>query len=186
MDYTILVNKKKLLKKDYIPNDLIEIENKSKNHLDPNYKTMLDRFVYEQFKKMASAALKEGYRIVVDSGYRSYDYQQQLLDYNFKKNGEMAYLLVAPPGGSEHQTGIAFDASIYRGDEFIDDIKGDEPEIIWMHNNCEKYGFILRYPSGKEKITGYNYEPWHFRYVGVELAKYLKNNNLTLEEYYGK
>ena len=78
--------------------------------------------------------------------------------------------------------GIAFPAS-FRNGKYFENKEEDEKEIVWMMNNCYKYGFILRYPKEKEEITGFNYEPWHYRFVGKELAKYLTENHLTMEEY---
>ena len=91
---------------------------------------------------------------------------------------------VAPPGASEHQSGLAIDVSCFRDGVFCDVLNDEDPEIVWLHQHCYEYGFILRYPKGKEDITGYAYERWHFRYVGKELAKTLHDNGLTLEEYY--
>ena len=93
---------------------------------------------------------------------------------------------MAKPGYSEHQTGLAVDLAIFKnGDYLINDDFIKEKDICnFIKENCYKFGFILRYPFDKEKITGYNYEPWHLRYVGNDLASYFKENNLTLEDYY--
>lgn len=98
--------------------------------------------------------------------------------------GNAAYDKVALPGTSEHESGLAIDCGIVIDGEYIDELPENAPITKWIHENCYKYGFILRYPKGKEEITGYKYEPWHLRYVGPKLAKYLTENDLTLDEYY--
>lgn len=127
-----------------------------------------------------------GLPLIVDSGYRSYNYQQVVLNALIKEKGGEAYKLVALPGTSEHQTGLAVDFAYYENGIYNDDVKEDDEEAIWLKNNCWKYGFILRYPKGKEHITGYKFEPWHFRFVGPKLAKKIYEENITLEEYYQK
>ena len=125
---------------------------------------------------------KENLNIRIISAYRSYDYQEELYE-KYLKNEKHSIVdtYSARPGFSEHHTGLAID---------IDNTKLDynkfylTKEYIWMNNNAHKYGFILRYPKDKENITGYNYEPWHYRYIGKDIANYIKNNNFTYEEYY--
>ena len=97
---------------------------------------------------------------------------------------EEACKKVALPGSSEHQTGLAFDIAYMKNGEYQEKTSDEDPEIIWLKENSYKYGFILRYPLGKEKITGYSYERWHYRFVGIELATTLYEEGLTLEEYY--
>ena len=117
----------------------------------------------------------------------SFAKQKIIYEETLKENG-LVYInkYVAKPGYSEHQTGLAVDLAILKnGDYLINDDFIKEKDICnFIKENCYKFGFILRYPFDKEKITGYNYEPWHLRYVGNDLALYLKENNLTLEEYY--
>ena len=114
------------------------------------------------------------------SGYRSYYDQKSTYNYWVSVYGQKdADTISARPGHSEHQTGLAFDITS------LNSSYGETEEGIWLRENCFKYGFIIRYPKGKEHITGYAYEPWHIRYVGVEHATYIMNNNLTLEEYLG-
>lgn len=124
-------------------------------------------------------------KVILDSGYRSLEYQQQVFDYYVDRDGiDEAKKRVALVGTSEHHTGLAVDFALNVNGEYLDELSGNEQELIWLADNAYKYGFILRYPKGKESITGYNYEPWHFRYVGSkEIALDLKNRNLTLEEY---
>ena len=136
---------------------------------------------------MKQDALKKGINLMVGSGYRSYDYQQVIWDHYVESKGlEEAKKFVAIPGSSEHQTGLAFDVAFIRNNEYSLIALETDPEIKWLLKNAYKYGFILRYPKDKENITGYSYEPWHYRFVGIKLAKMLYKNNLTLEEYYKK
>lgn len=185
MDYTILVNKENLLASDYEPEELIEIHEPTGSKLDKTYINRLNIDVYNAFKEMQADALKEKFEIFVDSSYRTYQYQEKIFNNCVLQKGlEHAKKFVALPGGSEHQTGLAIDIIFRRNNEMIENQTEDDPEIQWMFANAYKYGFILRYPKGKEKITGFNFEPWHFRYVGKELAKKLYLSDITLEEYY--
>lgn len=187
LDITTLVNKDNYLPSNYEPNDLYILDNNENNfhnYKDPSLKPMLSIKVKPYLDNMLNSAKKAGFHIIVDSGYRSYHYQQTVLDALIKEKGDEAYRLSAIPGTSEHQTGLAFDFAYYKNGIYSDDVTKDTPEAIWMEENSYKYGFILRYPEGKEKITGYKYEPWHFRFVGLELAKVLKEESITLEEYY--
>lgn len=151
---------------------------------DASLKPMLRSDIKEYVDKLINDAQGLGLPIIVDSGYRSYNYQQVVLDALIKEKGDEAFKLVALPGASEHQTGLAIDFAYYENGIYNDDVKENDKEAIWLKNNAWKYGFILRYPKGKENVTGYNFEPWHFRFVGLKLAKYLFKNDLTLEEYY--
>ena len=118
------------------------------------------------------------------STYRSYNYQVNLYNQYVKQDGkEKADTYSGRAGYSEHQTGLALDFCIYKDEKcYIEHDVEDKIETKWIHQNCHRYGFILRYPLDKEDITKYSYEPWHLRYVG-NIASYIYNNNLTLEEY---
>lgn len=190
MDYTKLINKENLLPAIFVPNDLIqtdENENNFHNYKDPNQKPMISGFIYPFFLKMQKDAAKDGIHIIVDSGYRSYDYQRVIWDKYVEEIGlEETKRKVALPGSSEHQSGLAFDVAYIRDGKYSDDVKEDQKETQWLFDNAYKYGFILRYPKGKEEITGYKFEPWHFRFVGLELASILQNEGITLEEYYSR
>ena len=185
MDYQILVNKDNILNKDYVPEDLVEIYEPAGKKMDPNYINKLDKFVYQEFKEMQKDALLCNYEIFVDSSYRSFDYQQKVFDeIEAKKGLEYALRYCALPGSSEHQTGFAFDVIVRRDGVLIEETNENDPELIWLRDNSYKYGFILRYPKGKEEITGYNFEPWHFRYVGRDTALKMHDSGITtLEEY---
>ncbi len=128
--------------------------------------------------EMIAAAKKDGIKLWMTSGYRSYYDQQYIYNGYVKRDGqEKADTYSARPGHSEHQTGLAYDLND------LDHDFGDTPEGQWVAENCHKYGFILRYPKGKEEITGYMYEPWHIRYLGVEKATEVYESGLCLEEF---
>ena len=187
LDVTVLVNKEHILDKDYVPLEMYvvdENENNFHQFKDASLKPMLRSDIKEYVDKLINDAQGLGLPIIVDSGYRSFKYQQVILDALIKEKGDEAFKLVALPGASEHQTGLAIDFAYYENGIYNDDVKENDKEAIWLKNNAWKYGFILRYPKGKENVTGYNFEPWHFRFVGLKLAKYLFKNDLTLEEYY--
>lgn len=173
MDYLILVNKQNKLGLNYIPKKLKKI--KSKYNLGKN--NLLNKKAKHFFEKMAKEALKENIVLKNISAYRSYDYQKKL--YNNYKNNNLKNIdmISAKAGFSEHQTGLALDIN-----NDIINFKNTK-EYKWLLNNSFKYGFILRYPKGKEYITGYNFEPWHFRFVLIKNAKIMYKKKLTLEEY---
>ena len=172
-----LVNKYYYLEKNYIPNNL-EI-------IDSNYSNksiQLVNFVKDAFEKMAEEAREENLNIIAMSGYRSYDYQNTIYNKYVEKDGkEKADTYSARPGHSEHQTGLAVD--IFNVKEDYTNFENTE-EFNRMINNSYKYGFILRFPKNKEKETGYQYEPWHYRYVGKTIAKYIHDKKITLEEFH--
>ncbi len=122
--------------------------------------------------------------IMIACGYRSYDTQVGLFNEEINSVGtQTAEQWVAPPGYSEHQTGYVFDLDLnIDGGNGID--YSGEGNYAWINEHCSDYGFIIRYPAGKEDITGYSAEPWHFRYVGIPHAQYISDNNITLEEYF--
>jgi len=179
MNYEILINKDNPLSKTYVPENLSEVNSLYKEGI------LLEKKTLESFKELQKEALKYGYKIDVMSGYRDYDYQNKIYNKLLKEKG-FSYTIrsIAKPGCSEHQSGLAIDFCIYRGDNcYIEHELENLEEVKWIHQNAYRFGFILRYPYDKEEITKYNYEPWHLRYVG-SLANYLYNNNLTLDEYY--
>lgn len=132
---------------------------------------------------LLTAAQQEGQRIVAVSGYRSYTYQQTVLTQEIKNYGEaQARRQVAEPGHSEHQLGVAVDVTSARLPD-LEDAFGAAPEGRWLAANAARFGFVISYPAGKEAITGYVYEPWHIRYVGVPLAQEVVASGLTLTEF---
>ena len=137
------------------------------------------------FEQMATDAKALGFDFVAFSGFRSYEYQTTLYNNYVNRDGkEAADRYSARPGHSEHQTGLAFDiGENSQQDLWLTAEFGETPAGKWLADNAYRYGFILRYPEGKEEITGFMYESWHFRYLGVEKATDVKNTGLTLEEY---
>ncbi len=189
MKYNILVNKENPIDKNFKVNNLVSV---GKNYSGENdcytdEDILLEEEAALALKEMLDAANKVDSNITVipDSGYRSYEYQVRVLNYYIEKEGEeKARHRVAIPGTSEHHTGLAIDVAIFDNGKYLDDVTGNEGPIKFLHENCYKYGFILRYPKGKEDITGVMNEPWHFRYVGKDLAEEIMLNNLTLEEWH--
>ena len=142
----------------------------------------IEKDVMEAYLKMQADAVKEGLNLKISSGYRSYKVQVELYNNYVSRDGkEAADKYSARPGYSEHQSGLCFDLNGTNA-HFIETKEGK-----WLNDNCYKYGFVLRFPSGSEDKTGYMYEGWHFRYVGKELATKLYNNGqwISIEEYYG-
>lgn len=139
------------------------------------------------YNKMVKAAARDGVSIKAVSGYRSYARQKELFNYYTQIYGkDYASRISAVPGTSEHQTGLAMDVGNYNGACGLQACFESTPVGRWTAKNAHKYGFILRYPKGQEKVTGYTYEPWHYRYVGTKLAgSYRSSGAKTLEHYYG-
>ena len=174
---TILVNKYNYLTEDYIPENLQTVDKKYSS------KTLqLVDYAKEAFEELSEAASKENYTVLAMSSYRSYQYQYNLYNRYVSTDGvEAADTYSARPGYSEHQTGLAVD--VYNGKEDFTNFEKTK-EYNWMQDNAYKFGFILRFPKDKVLETGYQYESWHYRYVGKEIAKYIHDNNLCFEEYY--
>lgn len=183
--YTVFVSRDYLLPADYIPKDLVELKVRfsSDTHDD---KRKLRKVAAEALEDMFRAAEKKGVILYGVSGYRSYERQQSIYNRNVSLHGKKATdALSAKPGSSEHQTGLTIDVSVSSLGCLLTERFAQTKEGKWLAKNAHKYGYIIRYPKGKSKITGYSYEPWHIRYVGVTVATYLYRNELTLEEYYG-
>lgn len=149
----------------------------------------LDSRIYPDLQKMFDDARSEGVHPIVGEGYRTYQAQQQIMKekidsfvlegYSKSDAKKLAREWVAEPGTSEHELGIALDINADEG--------SDAWEVYtWLADNAHQYGFILRYPQGKEEITGIDYEPWHYRYVGYEAAQEMYDQHITLEEYLGE
>ena len=146
--------------------------------LPKDYNPGLSKKMLMAYCLMKLCALKAGVKLKIVSGFRSYEYQEKIYNIYVKEFGEeKTNTFSAKPGHSEHQTGLAIDIC-EDSDKFI-----GSKEDIWLQQNAYKFGFIVRYPKGKEHITGYKYEPWHLRYVGTKHAKIIHNKNITLEEY---
>lgn len=150
-----------------------------------NEKNLMRKEAAKALEKMCNDAKENAnLNIFLGSGYRSPERQNEVYAAEIKNEGEVGKQYVAVPGHSEHQTGLAVDLTCKSMKFLLEENFEDTKEGQWLINNAYKYGYILRYPKGKENITGYNYEPWHYRYVGVELSSYIHENNLTLEEVY--
>jgi len=149
-----------------------------KYELPSDYNPGVNEEALQAFNDMKYQAKQEGISLTIVSGYRSYETQAAIFKKNVNLYGEEeANTFSARPGQSEHQTGLAFDINSTKWSF------GDTKEAKWLAANCYKYGFIIRYPEGKEKITGYVYEPWHIRYVGIEPATEIYGLGICLEEY---
>lgn len=180
-----LINKEFRLPKGYVPDDLVypDIPFTFSEKID---KRKLRKEAAGALEKLVAGAKKDGISLAGVSGYRSETRQKTLYDNYVKKDGVAAAdKYSARPGHSEHQTGLAIDMSGTDGKCAAESCFGGTPEAEWLAAHAAEYGFIIRYPEGKESITGYKYEPWHIRFVGKELAAKLAESGDTLEEYYG-
>lgn len=149
-----------------------------------NFASGLTEETLKAFEEMKNDAQKDGLTLNIRSGFRDNATQEMLFNNYVQRDGlEKANTYSAKPGHSEHETGLAIDISNGDYQTSIGDWFNDTEQSKWLYENAYKYGFILRYPEGKEDITGYKYESWHYRYVGVEHSKNFAMNNLTLEEY---
>ncbi|MBM7568260.1 D-alanyl-D-alanine carboxypeptidase [Paenibacillus sacheonensis] len=179
----VLVNKKRELASDYVPDDLIKAPVEFSFSGD-SPKQQMRKVAAEALGKLFEGAKKDGIELKAVSGYRSYPSQKSIFNAYAKTHGEEeANTFSAHPGQSEHQTGLAMDvssASVHYG---LEESYGETKEGKWLKAHAADYGFIIRYEKGKETETGYMYEPWHVRYVGVFVAKDVKKLGLTLEAY---
>ena len=171
----VIVNKYYKLNENYEPSDLVTIDSKFASNNQRLRKEAADKF-----EEMAADALASGIKIYAGSTYRSYDYQLDLYNRYVLQDGfAEAETYSARAGYSEHQLGLAVD--VLNGDwQYLSE---NDDEYTWLIDNSYKYGFILRYPRNKEYVTGYMFEDWHFRYLGVELANKVKLSGLTYDEY---
>lgn len=178
----ILVNKVNPVDQDYKPDDLTEIKYFAPDRAETT--RYLRAEAAEAFHRLAEAAAEEGLEIRMTTAYRSYDFQKILFDNYVEKEGEeKANTFSAKPGQSEHQTGLAVDVTSPSVDYQLSNDYGRTEEGKWIAANAYRFGFILRFPEGKEEITGYQYEPWHLRYVGLLAAREIHERDLTLEEF---
>ena len=180
--YLTLVNKQNKLPKDWKEKvDLVNARNSDGREFQVEVVTL------QHFEGLREKLFEQNIYIELDSTYRSVERQKQLWEEFEKEYGiEYCRKYVASPGFSEHHTGLAIDICLIKDGKIIDDNEKMISEVdifSKIHEKLPDYGFILRFPVGKDLITGYSYEPWHFRYVGEEVAKYISQNGLTLEEY---
>lgn len=183
-DVAVLVNKQNKLPEEYNPSDLVYpdvrfifAEKVDKRKMRQEAATALE--------KMFKAAENDGAMLAGVSAYRSHSTQTTLFERYVKKDGlEKARTYSAFPGTSEHETGLAIDVTSSDGKCAADNCFANTKESAWLEKHAHEYGFIIRYLKGKEDITGYQYEPWHLRYVGKDIAAELSESGDTLEEYY--
>lgn len=179
-----LVNKDNILESSYIPSDLVYpkvncvISGKDNRNL-------MRRTAASALEEMFNAAKKDNVQLYLNSAFRAYLTQKAVYQAGAQSSTTTGDY-IARPGESEHQTGLAVDICSKSANFKLDENFGNTKEGKWLLANAYKYGFILRYPKDKESITGYNYEAWHYRYVGTELAEYLNDNKLTLDEVYNQ
>ena len=180
----VLVNKETTVDEDYVPDELVYIDESMRaEDRAPQYQRMQPEAA-EAFEELVNAAAAEGLTIKVTTAYRPYSYQADLYYYYLAVKGEeWTQQYSAPPGTSEHQTGLAADVSCESIGYELDVSFGETAEGIWLEQHAAEYGYILRYQDGMEDITGYSYEPWHIRYVGKEAAKVITEDDITLEEF---
>ena len=184
-DILILVNKYLKLDENYVPNDLEEIN--QKNFISGNKdRKLLKKEARLAFERLSNDSIKNNTPVYGQSGYRSFATQKSIYEKALKEKGQSADTDTAKPGHSEHQTGLTIDVSSTKKGNMLNFENTDS--FKWMTENAYKYGFILRYPKGKENIHGYTYEAWHYRYVGIKVARDIHDNynNLTFDEYYYK
>ncbi len=180
---TSLVNKKRYLPDNYVPDDLcyLDVENVCPN--DDAKKLRKEAAI--SLKALFNEALENGLKLYACSGYRSYERQKQIFeDFCISDGEEEANRFSARPGSSEHQTGLCMDVTCESVDFELRSSFEDTEEGKFVLLHAHEYGFIIRYPKGKESITGYIYEPWHIRYIGRDTAMKVYQSGLTYDEYY--
>jgi zinc D-Ala-D-Ala carboxypeptidase len=179
----VLVNKQFALPESYEPNDLVypSVPFVFKEKIE---KREMRKEAAGALEQMFKGAKKDGIYLAGVSAYRSHATQTSLFNRYVKKDGEeKAKTYSAVPGTSEHETGLAIDVSGSSGKCAATDCFAGTKEAKWLDKHAAEYGFIIRYPKGKESITGYKYEPWHLRYVGTKVSKEIARKGITLEEY---
>jgi D-alanyl-D-alanine carboxypeptidase len=180
---TALVNKQNKLPEDYNPADLVYPDVRF-TFTEKSDKRKLRKEAATALEKLFAGAEKDDIYLAGVSAYRSHSTQKSLFERYVKRDGlEKARTYSAYPGTSEHETGLAIDVSGSDGKCAAADCFGNTKEAKWLAEHAHEYGFIIRYPKGKEDITGYQYEPWHLRYVGVDIAGDIHESGETLEEY---
>lgn len=179
-DVLVLVNKLHAVSKNYKPTDMVAI----KGSYTTNQGLEMKADAYKAFKKMRKAAKADGIRFKICSAYRTYSTQKWLYNNYLNTMGKkLRDIRSAYPGRSEHHTGYAIDLVTKSTGWTLTQDFAKTSEGKWINKHCAEYGFIIRYPKGKTDITGYDYEPWHLRYVGVDAAEEITEQGITLEEY---
>ncbi|MDT9724733.1 D-alanyl-D-alanine carboxypeptidase family protein [Xylanibacillus composti] len=182
--FDVVVNKQRRLPDGYYPDDLV-VPNVPFSFSGESEKKKLRKQAAEALEQLFAQAEEDGIALRAVSGFRAFGTQQAIFQSNVQRQGEEeARRYSAYPGTSEHQTGLAMDVSSPSVNNALEDTLGATEEGKWLAENAAAYGFIIRYPEGKEHITGYAYEPWHLRYVGKQVAQQIHEQALTLEEYF--
>ncbi|MGI8317058.1 M15 family metallopeptidase [Halobacillus mangrovi] len=181
----VVVNKQRKLPDGYIPPDLTVPD--VPFYFDEDLpKKQMRKEAAKQLEQLFAGAKKAEVELVAASGYRSYERQKRIFQGYVEEHGEKkANTFSAKPGTSEHQTGLAMDVTSAKMSFQLDQSFRQTEEGEWLANHAHEYGFIIRYPKGKDAITGYTYEPWHLRYVGKDISSEIHNQSLTLEEFFG-
>ncbi|WP_270998494.1 M15 family metallopeptidase [Listeria seeligeri] len=181
----VLANKDYSLQPSYTPPDLVRPNVTFSFGEEQVEKAQMRKEAGTALEEMFQAANEDGYKLFAVSGYRSYKRQQEVFQAEVNSKGDTkAREAVAYPGTSEHQTGLAMDISSESQSYELTEAFGTTPEGKWLEENAHNYGFILRYMKGREDITKYQYESWHYRYVGKNAATIIYENNWTLEEFF--
>lgn len=179
-----IVNEENPIDRNYEPKELI-VPNVSLVGLESEPRNKISKVLKDDLERLFKDAQKEGLDLYLSCAYRSFEEQEYLYNRALEKEKSNSSVLVALPGRSEHQLGLAVDLTTSSIGFQLEESFENTEEGQWLLENSYKYGFVLRYLNGKEEITGYSYEPWHYRYVGnLEVSKYCYDNNLTLEELY--
>ncbi|MGB3023517.1 MAG: M15 family metallopeptidase [Candidatus Saccharimonadales bacterium] len=184
--WVVISKEHPISKPDYRPRDLaIAPTSVATNTAKSIDEQSMRQTIFEPTVSLFADAKKAGHDIMIASGFRSYELQRSYFDNYSRVSGEeAANKYSARPGQSEHQTGIAFDISLSSRECYLETCFGETSAGRWLAAHAHEYGFILRYPDDKTEITQYQYEPWHFRYVGKDLAGALTTSGLTLDEAY--
>ena len=180
-EYLILANKENLLAEDFVPDDLVDDLDVRKISYDP---IQMQETAANALKVLFDAAQEDGIYLYAHSGYRSYRTQKTMYYNRLEKNNGTDDGVVQYPGASDHQTGLGIDVINKAGiGKKFTNAFAETKEGRWLAENCWDYGFIIRYQEDKEDITGISYESWHLRYVGVQVAQYMRDKHLCLEEF---
>lgn len=181
---TKIVSPARKIDPSYVPADLIEPD--VPNIQDDHLQNLLRKDAAKALEVMFAAASDAGYELFLISGYRSYEFQQKLLEYWIDLKGEeYALELDTMPGGSEHQLGLAANIGTTDGKCELNVCFADTGAYLWLKENSWKFGYIERYPAGKQEVTGITFSPWNFRFVGTDAAERIHKSGKTMEEYYG-
>jgi zinc D-Ala-D-Ala carboxypeptidase len=204
-EYAVLVNRDHMLTQADKPQNLISVDLRTRTSTVVELDSVAAAALTDLFEEAAKVTQftyrvknasggwdrttfqsDKGLQLLLVSGYRSYSSQYTIYNNYLARNGGVDDGISAPPGASEHQTGLACDVlsvDYNNTHQYMNSTFYETPEAQWMEENASAFGFIIRYPEDKEAITQVPYEPWHLRYVGREIAGYIKSRNLTLEEF---